>query len=282
MFLRSVSRTFTIVERRALCCASDPHRCSQWIWFSHRNIQKADQPGPSTESDLATALHRLSLRRQNYLSEKQFFAEEWQRKIQVLADQKEEGSGCGTPTESLASLYTDQSEITDLSSASCLRGFMPEKLQIVKPLEGNKWGPFLSDVAYGFAFPWKGHVSCNCAGAIFIIPKSSLFMWPCTAELCGKLMKRFAFSTPSAVSSLLQMLFLYKCGGREVIFSCPLLRNILDSGAFQIALVEKNPPASAEDVRDVGSIPGLGRPPEGGHSNPLQYSCLENPMDRGA
>ena len=95
-------------------------------------------------------------------------------------------------------------------------------------------------------------------------------------------MKRFAFSTPSAVSSLLQMLFLYKCGGREVIFSCPLLRNILDSGAFQIALVEKNPPASAEDVRDVGSIPGLGRPPEGGHSNPLQYSCLENPMDRGA
>lgn len=102
------------------------------------NIQKADQPGPSTESDLATALHRLSLRRQNYLSEKQFFAEEWQRKIQVLADQKEEGSGCGTPTESLASLYTDQSEITDLSSASCLRGFMPEKLQIVKPLEGSQ------------------------------------------------------------------------------------------------------------------------------------------------
>ncbi|KAJ1064796.1 hypothetical protein K5549_005605 [Capra hircus] len=99
------------------------------------NIQRADQPGPSTESDLATALHRLSLRRQNYLSEKQFFAEEWQRKIQVLADQKEEGSGCGTPTESLASLYTDQSEITDPSSASCLRGFMPEKLQIVKPLE---------------------------------------------------------------------------------------------------------------------------------------------------
>ena len=282
MFLRSVSRTFTIVERRALCCASDPHRCSQWMWFSHRNIQKTDQPGPSTESDLATALHRLSLRRQNYLSEKQFFAEEWQRKIQVLADQKEEGSGCGTPTESLASLYTDQSETTDLSSASCLRGFMPEKLQIVKPLEGNKWGPFLSDVAYGFAFPWKWCVSCNCAGAIFIIPKSSLFIWPCTAEFCGKLMKRFAFSMPSAVSSLLQMLFLYKCGGRQVIFSCPLLRNILDSGAFQIALVEKNPLASAGDLRDVGSIPELGRPPEGGHSNPLQYSCLENPMDRGA
>ena len=44
----------------------------------------------------------------------------------------------------------------------------------------------------------------------------------------------------------------------------------------------KNPPANAEDIRDVGSIPGLGRFPGGGHGNPLPYSCLENPMDRGA
>ena len=44
----------------------------------------------------------------------------------------------------------------------------------------------------------------------------------------------------------------------------------------------KNPQANAGDVRDVGSIPGLGKCPEGGHGNPLQYSCLENPMDRGA
>ena len=44
----------------------------------------------------------------------------------------------------------------------------------------------------------------------------------------------------------------------------------------------KNPPANAEDIRDEGSIPGLGRSPGGGHGNPLQYSCLENPMDRGA
>ena len=36
------------------------------------------------------------------------------------------------------------------------------------------------------------------------------------------------------------------------------------------------------DVRDVGLIPGSGRSPRGGHGNPLQYSCLENPMDRGA
>ena len=44
----------------------------------------------------------------------------------------------------------------------------------------------------------------------------------------------------------------------------------------------KNPPANAGDIRDEGSIPGLGRSPGGGHGNPLQYSCLENPMDRGA
>jgi len=46
--------------------------------------------------------------------------------------------------------------------------------------------------------------------------------------------------------------------------------------------VVKNLPANAEDIRDVGLIPGLGRSPGGGHDNPLQYSCLENPMDRGA
>ena len=47
-------------------------------------------------------------------------------------------------------------------------------------------------------------------------------------------------------------------------------------------LVGKNPSASVADVRDVGSIPGSGRSPAGGHSNSLQYSCLENPMDGGA
>jgi len=44
----------------------------------------------------------------------------------------------------------------------------------------------------------------------------------------------------------------------------------------------KNTPASAGDVRDTGSIPGSGRPPREGYDDPLQYSCLENPMDRGA
>ena len=47
-------------------------------------------------------------------------------------------------------------------------------------------------------------------------------------------------------------------------------------------LVVKNPPANAGDIRDAGLIPGLGRSPGGRHGNPLQYSCLQNPMDRGA
>ena len=49
-----------------------------------------------------------------------------------------------------------------------------------------------------------------------------------------------------------------------------------------MALVVNNLPANAGGKRDVGSIPGLGRSPGVGHGNPLQYSCLENPMSRGA
>ena len=47
-------------------------------------------------------------------------------------------------------------------------------------------------------------------------------------------------------------------------------------------LVVKNRPANAGDAEDMGSIPGSGRSPGGVSGNPLQYSCLENPMDRGA
>ena len=52
--------------------------------------------------------------------------------------------------------------------------------------------------------------------------------------------------------------------------------------ASQVALVVKNLPANAGDLRDAGLILGSGRSPGGGHGNPLQYSYLENPMDRGA
>ena len=49
-----------------------------------------------------------------------------------------------------------------------------------------------------------------------------------------------------------------------------------------VVLLVKNPPASAGDIRDAGSIPGSGRSPGVGNGNLLQYSCLENSMDRGA
>ena len=53
-------------------------------------------------------------------------------------------------------------------------------------------------------------------------------------------------------------------------------------GASQAALAVKNTSANARDTRDAGSIPGSEKSPGGGHGNPLQYPCLENPMDRGA
>ena len=52
--------------------------------------------------------------------------------------------------------------------------------------------------------------------------------------------------------------------------------------ASQVVLVIQNLPSNAGDVKDVGSVPESGRSPGGGHGNTLQYSCLENPMDRGA
>ena len=60
--------------------------------------------------------------------------------------------------------------------------------------------------------------------------------------------------------------------------SCPTLCNLMDC----VMLVVKNLPANAGDTGDADSVPGLGRSPGRGNDNPPQYSCLENPMDRGA
>ena len=63
---------------------------------------------------------------------------------------------------------------------------------------------------------------------------------------------------------------------KEVLSYC-----MTQISAFQVALVVKNSPANAGEVRDTSLIPWLGRLPGRGHGNPLQYSCLENPMERG-
>ena len=63
------------------------------------------------------------------------------------------------------------------------------------------------------------------------------------------------------------------------LFSSDLFGNIHE---VRMTLVVKNPPGNAGDAGNVGLVPGLGRSPGGGNGNPLQYSCLKNPMDRGA
>ena len=67
------------------------------------------------------------------------------------------------------------------------------------------------------------------------------------------------------------------------LFLCSiLLLRFLHAVAFQVAIVVKNPSANAGDPRDMDLIPGSRRSRGGGHDKPLQYSCLENPMGRGA
>ena len=59
------------------------------------------------------------------------------------------------------------------------------------------------------------------------------------------------------------------------------LNQMLLGRASQVELMIKHPCDNVGDIRDMGKIPGLGRSPGEGHGNPLQYSCLENPKDRG-
>ena len=61
-----------------------------------------------------------------------------------------------------------------------------------------------------------------------------------------------------------------------------IYHNVSNTAGFPGDSVGKESTCNAGDTGDVGSIPGSGRSPEGGHGNPLQYSCLENSMDRGA
>ncbi|XP_071392568.1 trafficking kinesin-binding protein 2 isoform X2 [Centroberyx affinis] len=105
------------------------------------------QPGSPGGSDLTSALHRLSLRRQNFLSERQFFQAERDRKLQALAGAGGAGAGAGAAepewggsgfSSPTGSAFSSFSNLSELSIASSLfKTFLPEKLQIVKPMEGS-------------------------------------------------------------------------------------------------------------------------------------------------
>ncbi|MGH0117257.1 UNVERIFIED_CONTAM: hypothetical protein FKN15_032224, partial [Acipenser sinensis] len=97
--------------------------------------KKPGTPGTPGSHDLETALRRLSLRRENYLSERRFFEEDRERKLCDLAEKGQLYSSSLTPTESIMSLSTNHSGLSVLSFVS--RSYLPEKLQIVKPLEGS-------------------------------------------------------------------------------------------------------------------------------------------------
>ena len=90
---------------------------------------------------------------------------------------------------------------------------------------------------------------CNTAGYILVVAKLPVWLW-------------------------FNYLFIWLCWG--LVAALGILTFV------EVALVVKNLPANAGDIRDLGSIPRTGWSPQGGHGNPLQYSCLENPRDRGA
>ncbi|CAG6015925.1 unnamed protein product [Menidia menidia] len=127
-----------ILDNRTGSILEDPDDGSQ-----DSNKRPPGTPGTPGSRDLEAALRRLSLRRDNYLSEKRFFEEERERKLAYLAkeDEKEDGQGSGgpgTPTESLLSLCSHPSLGSAWSGYSFTpRSYLPDKLQIVKPLEGD-------------------------------------------------------------------------------------------------------------------------------------------------
>ena len=111
--------------------------------------------------------------------------------------------------------------------------------------------------------------------------------WPSprAEELPQPVCERSGNSLRAWCSEVLAVLFpQWVCGEEGKWMKHNLERNWRHPGsrASPVALVVKNLPASAGDIRDTSSTPGSGRSPGGGHGNPLQYSCLENPMDRGA
>ncbi|XP_077957644.1 trafficking kinesin-binding protein 2 isoform X3 [Gasterosteus aculeatus] len=110
-----------------------------WFYPPPREEVRMGQPGCPGGNDLTKALHRLSLRRQNFLCERRFFQAEREKKLQALAGAEGGGggggSGCSSPVGSACSSFSNLSELS--FGSSVFKTFLPEKLQIVKPMEGS-------------------------------------------------------------------------------------------------------------------------------------------------
>uniref|UniRef100_A0A3B4AQR3 Uncharacterized protein n=1 Tax=Periophthalmus magnuspinnatus TaxID=409849 RepID=A0A3B4AQR3_9GOBI len=148
-----------------------------------REEVKMGLPGCPGGNDLTKALHRLSLRRHNFLCERQFFQSERERKLQALtAEGTDEASGCCSPMGSVMSSYSNLSELS--IGSSVFKTFLPEKLQIVKPMEGTEnstrrqllsistcrivpprclWFEFGTCAASELTKPFARHPGSNCA-----------------------------------------------------------------------------------------------------------------------
>uniref|UniRef100_A0A8D3EE27 Trafficking kinesin-binding protein 2-like n=1 Tax=Scophthalmus maximus TaxID=52904 RepID=A0A8D3EE27_SCOMX len=96
------------------------------------------QPGCPGSNDLTRALHRLSLRRQNFMCERQFFQAEREKKLQALAGSEADGGESSVCSSPMGSMMSSCSNLSELSfGSSIFKTFLPEKLQIVKPMEGS-------------------------------------------------------------------------------------------------------------------------------------------------
>ena len=94
-----------------------------------------------------------------------------------------------------------------------------------------------------------------------------------------KLLNRFAYADSCSYLLCLSDVLLSSSWYGNCLLNCLQFKIILMPS--QVVLVVKNPPANTEDAGDMGLIPGSGRSSGEGNGNPLQYSCLEKPMDRG-
>ena len=96
--------------------------------------------------------------------------------------------------------------------------------------------------------------------------------------IVGGKKERLSIYSPRLSTWMYEIIWL-KAHSQEKKYTCLLIFHVTRKGASQVV---KNLPVGAGDARDVGSVPGSGRSPGVGSDNPLQYSCWDNPMDRGA